>query len=64
MKSDSERILVHSFRNNRVDFDDAQFQTSNVLISVRESRLNLRAVNEQHFQLRSKKMKGKVGDSH
>ena len=51
MKSDSERILVHSIRNNRVDFDDAQFQTSNVLISVRESGLNLRAVNARLIQL-------------
>jgi len=64
MKSDSERILIHSLRHDWVDFDDAQFQTSHVLISVRESRLNLRAVNEQHFQLRSNKIRGKVGDSH
>jgi hypothetical protein len=43
VKSDSERILIHSLGNDWVDLDDAELETSNVLVSVRESRLDFRS---------------------
>ena len=50
VQSDAKRVLVHSFGNHRIHLDDAEFETSDVLVGVRESRLDFGTVDKSERQ--------------
>lgn len=44
MQGYSEWVRIHTFDDDGVDFDDTKFESSNVLVGVRESGLNLGSI--------------------
>jgi hypothetical protein len=58
VKRDPERVSVHSFGDSGVDFDDAELQSSNVLVGVRESGLDLGAETPRGRRERESKWSG------
>lgn len=50
MQRNSERVLIHSFRDRLIDLDNTKLRSSHVLIRMSESRLHFGAEIDEEIR--------------